>query len=98
MAAAGLSSNSVPPMRISIGNPSVTASIALSCLLLLATATASAAAPAGGGGAGIAAGALGPRGAAPALHEFRNAKPITAEHAMVVSAQHLATEVGVDIL
>ena len=30
--------------------------------------------------------------------DFRDAKPVTARRAMVVSAQHLATRVGVDIL
>lgn len=32
------------------------------------------------------------------MAELANAKPVTAQHAMVVSAQHLATQVGVDIL
>src|SRR3546814_12584923 len=30
--------------------------------------------------------------------DWRTSKPVTAPHAMVVSAQHLATEVGVEIL
>ncbi|MBD8872247.1 gamma-glutamyltransferase [Rhodanobacter sp. DHB23] len=32
------------------------------------------------------------------MAELANARPVTAPHAMVVSAQHLATQVGVDIL
>ncbi|MEW9572367.1 gamma-glutamyltransferase [Rhodanobacter sp. Si-c] len=32
------------------------------------------------------------------MAELANARPVTARHAMVVSAQHLATQVGVDIL
>ena len=36
--------------------------------------------------------------AAGATQDWRNAKPVVAQHAMVVSAQHLATQVGVNIL
>jgi gamma-glutamyltranspeptidase/glutathione hydrolase len=42
--------------------------------------------------------ALGPKQGNPALRALASAKPVTARHAMVVTAQHLATRVGVDIL
>ena len=42
--------------------------------------------------------ALGPALHNPALRALASAKPVTAPHAMVVTAQHLATRVGVDIL
>lgn len=46
----------------------------------------------------ISASALDQSSALPQTADWRNAKPVTARHAMVVSAQHLATEVGVQIL
>ncbi|HEX5418357.1 MAG TPA: gamma-glutamyltransferase [Gammaproteobacteria bacterium] len=42
--------------------------------------------------------ALGPADANPAVRALADAKPVTAPHAMIVTAQHLATEVGLDIL
>ncbi|MGH8205414.1 MAG: gamma-glutamyltransferase, partial [Steroidobacteraceae bacterium] len=42
--------------------------------------------------------ALGPINSGAALQALAAVKPVTAPHAMVVTAQHLATEVGVDIL
>jgi gamma-glutamyltranspeptidase/glutathione hydrolase len=46
----------------------------------------------------ISASALDQSSALPQTADWRDAKPVTARHAMVVSAQHLATEVGVQIL
>ncbi len=48
--------------------------------------------------AAIPSQALGPEDANPALEALSAVKPVTAPHAMVVTAQHLATQVGVDIL
>jgi gamma-glutamyltranspeptidase / glutathione hydrolase len=48
--------------------------------------------------AAISRGALGPDVPPPTREMLANVHPVTAPHAMVVSAQHLATEVGVDIL
>ncbi|MGH8205354.1 MAG: gamma-glutamyltransferase [Steroidobacteraceae bacterium] len=42
--------------------------------------------------------ALGPANLDPAQQPLASAKPVTARHAMVVTDQHLATEVGLDIL
>ncbi len=48
--------------------------------------------------AGISPGALGPAVPAPTRDTLARARPVTAQHAMVVTAQHLATEIGVDVL
>lgn len=46
----------------------------------------------------ISSGALGPDVPAPTREMLAHARPVTAQHAMVVTAQHLATEIGVQIL
>lgn len=66
----------------------------IACLVSLATAANAAST----GTPAIASGALGPDVPAPTREMLAHARPVSAEHAMVVTAQQLATEVGVDIL
>lgn len=68
---------------------------ALSALTLGASALAQQKAPQS---PQISTQALDQTSAAPATGDWRTATPVTAPHAMVVSAQHLATDVGVEIL
>ena len=75
----------------------------LNTVTALACATCLAGAAAGRAGASpdapaISSGALGPDVPAPTRAMLARARPVSAQHAMVVTAQHLATEVGVDIL
>ncbi len=51
-----------------------------------------------GAGAGIPAQALDAPAAPTTIAALAHDEPVTARHAMVVTAQHLATEIGVDIL
>ncbi len=71
------------------------AATALAALLSLSCASQ---ADAQAADAAITNQALGPDDANPALEALSSVKPVTAPHAMVVTAQHLATQVGVDIL
>ena len=74
------------------------AATVLAAVMLCVPIGAAVAAPPAIEHAAISEQALGPADLRPAQQALAAAKPVTAAHAMVVTAQHLATEVGVDIL